>query len=307
MEFRKYQHIERWGTTEVDGIENGTCWVFPKLDGTNASVWWDPDAEGRVCFGSRNRKLSSEFDNHGFVKSMCEQDTYDRFWELFHHSPHWRLYGEWLVPHTLKTYREIAWRNFYVFDVWDGFTESGAGHIPWEIYSPVLLNAGISCVDPMCSIENPTAENILREVNKNTYLIEDGKGLGEGVVVKNYRWVNKYGRQTWAKMVRNEFKEENGKEMGFRELKGTEIVELKLADRFCTRSLVDKVAAKIEGEAGGWSSKLIPRLLQTVYYDMVREESWEMVKTLKNPKVIDYSRLQKLVTQRVKVLLPELF
>ena len=32
MDFRKYQHIERFGTTEVDGIELGKCYVFPKID-----------------------------------------------------------------------------------------------------------------------------------------------------------------------------------------------------------------------------------------------------------------------------------
>ena len=41
MEFKKYQHIERLGTLEVEGIELGTCYVFPKIDGTNGSnlVW----------------------------------------------------------------------------------------------------------------------------------------------------------------------------------------------------------------------------------------------------------------------------
>ena len=37
--FVKYQHIERFGTQETEGIENGTCYVFPKIDGTNASLW----------------------------------------------------------------------------------------------------------------------------------------------------------------------------------------------------------------------------------------------------------------------------
>jgi len=304
MGFRKYQHVERWGTTEVDGIENGTCWVFPKLDGTNASVWWDEE----VRCGSRNRELAEGEDNHGFMAWVKGEDAYClRFRGLFEEFPHWRLYGEWLVPHTLKTYREDAWREFYVFDVWDGFVESGAGHIPWETYSPVLEEFCISCIPPLCKIENPTAECILREVNKNTYLIANGEDLGEGVVVKNYRWVNRYGRQTWAKMVRNEFKEKNGEEFGVRDLKGREVFETKLADRYCTRALVDKVASRVEVEHCGWSSKLIPQLLQTVFYEMVREEIWSMYKDLKNPKVIDFSRLQKLTTQRVKVLLPELF
>ena len=42
MKFRRYQHIERFGNDEVAGIEDGTCYVFPKIDGTNA-IW---DATG---------------------------------------------------------------------------------------------------------------------------------------------------------------------------------------------------------------------------------------------------------------------
>ena len=33
MNFRKYQHIERFGTTEVQDIEIGECYIFPKIDG----------------------------------------------------------------------------------------------------------------------------------------------------------------------------------------------------------------------------------------------------------------------------------
>ncbi len=51
-EFRKYMHVERYGNDEVQGIEIGTCYIFPKLDGTNGSVWLQDD---QVCCGSRNR------------------------------------------------------------------------------------------------------------------------------------------------------------------------------------------------------------------------------------------------------------
>ena len=37
--FVKYMHLERYGNEEVDGIEQGTTYVFPKLDGTNAQLW----------------------------------------------------------------------------------------------------------------------------------------------------------------------------------------------------------------------------------------------------------------------------
>ena len=53
MEFRRYQHVCRLGTQDTDGILNGKCYIFPKIDGTNSSVWLDD--EGNVCAGSRNR------------------------------------------------------------------------------------------------------------------------------------------------------------------------------------------------------------------------------------------------------------
>ena len=38
MMFVKYMHLERYGMKN-DGIEQGTTYVFPKLDGTNAQLW----------------------------------------------------------------------------------------------------------------------------------------------------------------------------------------------------------------------------------------------------------------------------
>ena len=64
-ELIKYQHIERIGTDETDGILIGSVYVFPKLDGTNASVWLNSD--GTIGAGSRNRTLSAQSDNAGFV------------------------------------------------------------------------------------------------------------------------------------------------------------------------------------------------------------------------------------------------
>lgn len=33
-EFLKYPHLERFGNVEVEGIEHGAVYVFPKIDGT---------------------------------------------------------------------------------------------------------------------------------------------------------------------------------------------------------------------------------------------------------------------------------
>ena len=63
MSFKKYQHLEKLGREEVEGINIGECYIFPKLDGTNASLWYE---NGTLYCGSRNRILTIDNDNAGF-------------------------------------------------------------------------------------------------------------------------------------------------------------------------------------------------------------------------------------------------
>ena len=308
MEFKKYQHLERFGTTEVKQIELGTCHVFPKLDGTNASVWLDEN--GEVQAGSRKRHLSLDFDNAGFYAWVKEQSN---ILEYLKENPTHRLYGEWLVPHSLKTYREDAWRKFYVFDVSVDKEESEILHegddknkyLHYDEYSTKLENKGIDYIVPICTITNASYEQLVNQLMKNVFLIEDGKGVGEGIVIKNYDFKNKYNRQTWAKIVTSEFKEKHAKVHGATEIKGKKMVEEQIADEFVTKALCEKVYAKIENE-GGFTSKRIPQLLNVVYYDVVKEDAWNFVKKHKNP-TINFSNLQHFVFAKVKEQLPQLF
>ena len=295
MSFLKYQHLERYGNTEVEGIEVGTCYVFPKLDGTNGSVWWD----GGIKAGSRNRELALDNDNAGFMNAMVVDKAISKFLDS---NPYIILYGEWLVPHTLKTYNDDAWRKFYVFDVYDRTRER---LLSYDEYSAPLIAAGINVIAPIAIIKNGTETHFTECLSKAHYLVKDGEGSGEGVVIKNYDYTNKYGRQTWAKIVGNEFKAKHHLEMGAPVI-GCEIVEEKIAAKYVTQALVDKVHAKIVNEMDGWSSKYIPRLIHTVYYDLVTEETWNFVKEFKNPKV-DFKVLSHYVTAKIKELKKELF
>jgi hypothetical protein len=301
MSFLKYQHLERYGNTEVEGIEVGTCYVFPKLDGTNGSVWLDPSKPfgEKFCCGSRNRELSLDNDNAGFMKAMFDDDAVVPY---IYQNPSHVLYGEWLVPHTLKTYNDDAWRKFYVFDVFDRKKER---LLSYDEYSEGLVTAGINVIAPIAIIKNGSIDHFTECLSKAHYLVKDGEGSGEGVVIKNYDYTNKYGRQTWAKIVTNEFKAKHHIAMGA-PVVGGEIVEEKIAAKYVTQALVDKVHAKIVNEMGGWSSKYIPRLINTVWYDVVTEETWNFVKEFKNPKV-DFKVLSHYVTAKIKELKKELF
>lgn len=300
--FQKYTHVERWGNTEVEGVELGTCHVFPKIDGTNASVWWDC---GVQC-GSRNRLLSEEADNAGFHAWIQKSEESNNIGLFLRSYPNFRLYGEWLVPHSLKTYREDVWRKFYVFDVaHPACTEEGEMYMSYEDYQPLLESFGLDYISPLRIIKNGNYQQFLGLLEANDFLMQDGH-TGEGIVIKNYEYQNRYGRNNWAKIVSSEFKEKHVKAMGAPQIDGKKMVEQEIADEFVTQALCEKVKAKIELDEGDWSSKYISRLLQTVYYDVVREECWSFVKKHKNPTV-NFKTLQTLVTMRIKQLLPEVF
>lgn len=295
--FKKYMHIERFGEMEVEGIEFGECFIFPKIDGTNSQLWYD----GELKAGSRNRELSLDNDNQGFFAWAIQQENIAK---LFLEYPYLRLYGEWLVPHTLKTYREDAWRKFYVFDV-GVITGEGEELMPYLQYQPLLEKYNIDYIPPICSIKNATYENLINKLESNLFLIEDGRGVGEGIVIKNYSYRNKYGRQIWAKIVRSEFKEKQSK-IKHTEAFASKMVEQEIIDHYLTKVMIEKVKANIENECGGWSSKYIPRLLSTVFYEFIKEESWNFVKGEKLP-IVNFKTLNYLVIQKIKETFPQIF
>ena len=307
MTFHKYQHLERFGTTEVERIELGECYIFPKIDGTNASIWLE---DNQVCAGSRTRQLSLQSDNAGFYEWVTTQDSIKNY--LIENPTH-RLFGEWLVPHSLKTYRENAWRRFYIFDVAIDKTEDEILHegdslikyLHYEEYKPLMDKFELDYIPPICASINANYDQLINQLAKNVFLIEDGKGVGEGIVIKNYSFKNKYNRQTWAKIVTSEFKEQHSKVMGSSILKGAKMIEEEIVEKYVTQALCEKVFSKIDLE-DGWSSRMIPRLLNTVFYDLVKEEAWNFVKEHKNPS-INFGTLQHLTFNKVKQNLSRLF
>lgn len=300
MEFRKYQHIERFGTEEVDGIELGLTVVFPKLDGSNGSVWLGDD--GKINAGSRNRELTLDDDNQG----LCEYVTQHKGIENYlQDHPNHRLYGEWLIPHSFKDYRQDVWRRFWVFDICVEVDDE-IEYIPYDLYEKDMEAYQIDHVIPICKIKNGDYESYIKLLQKNVFLVEDGKGVGEGIVIKNYDFYNKYGRQTWAKIVNNEFKEKHIKAMGIAEVETKKMVEEDIVNDYVTQSFVDKEHAKIVNQYGGWQSRYIPELLGRVYSELIKEEMWNIVKSYKMPRV-NFKTLNALTIQKIKELKPEIF
>lgn len=336
--FRKYDHLERLAHPDVADISFGIVHVFPKIDGTNASVWCDDD--GVVQCGSRTRTLSAEADNAGFHAWVNSDDeTAVLLRTLAKSLPHLIFYGEWLVPHSLKTYREDAWRRFYIFDV---YTRATKKYLPFDDYREILEAAEQDVIHPLAIIENPSDNQLNGLRDGNTFLIKDDAGVGEGVVLKNYDWRNKHGRQPWGKMVRAEFKDAHRRAMPVGVTKGELLTEQRIVDDFVGEEFIRKEFAKVvtavasdagvvldtdppEYDVDGRTEilpdpprtayaefvalnrhKIIPRFLGTFYLTFVDEEIRAVVKKLKNP-VIDFSKLHRLMTVKAKRTLTEVF
>lgn len=300
MSFKRYPHLEKFGNQAVENIEFGTCYIFPKLDGTNASVW--NDGAGNICSGSRNRTLSLQSDNQGFCEFAYSDLRLIRFCMTY---TSLILYGEWLVPHTIKNYREDAWRKFYVFDVFDRTTGK---FLPYDTYAPMMAEYGIDYIPCIKIFKNPSWENLMHEAKNCKFLLANANepdAIGEGIVIKNYDWVNYKNEVTWAKIVLAEFKDKHVLAMGPGVGENKTAAQV-IADNACTGALIDKEYAKIVNDVGGWTSRYIPRLLHTVFYSVVTEELWDQLKVVKYG-LVNFKELQQLCILKVKQHKPELF
>jgi hypothetical protein len=299
MSFLRYPHLERFGNTEVQDIEFGVTHIFPKLDGTNASVWYD---NTMIRAGSRNRQLNLESDNAGFYSYILNGDKYGTIEEFCLTYPNQILYGEWLVPHTIKNYREDAWRRFWIFDVYD---KSTGQFLPYEVYQPLMEQYGLDYIPCIKIFKNGSYDNFLHEAQNNAGFLLPQGAKPEGIVIKNYNWTNKHQKVTWAKIVLNEFKDEFHKAMGPSVGEGMSPAQV-ICDLACSPHLIEKEYAKIVNHEHGWSSHFIPRLLHTVFYSVVTEELWDSLKKI-NYGSVNFQELKALCIQKVKQTKPELF
>lgn len=291
MEYEKvkYMHVEKFGSDEVEGIENCTSYVLPKIDGTNGVMWLEG---GKIHCGSRKRELSEESDNAGFFKQFHDDG---RFKSLFHDFPHLIIYGEFLVKNVIRDYEETAWRKFYVFDV-----KSGGRWLTPNEYIPILKEYKIDYIPVMCEVTHPTEEQLVDLCEKATFLMKDGKP-GEGIVLHAPGFVNKFGRTVWAKLVRAEFKAVKHSGVKRTSING---VESALVEKYFTPAFINKEYAKLVNDMGGWKNEYIPRLLGTTYHTFITECAWDMVK--KNP-TINFSVLHRLCTEKTKDIMKNVF
>jgi hypothetical protein len=90
--------------------------------------------------------------------------------------------------------------------------------------------------------------------------------------------------------------------MGPRVINSVDSIEEKIVSKYVSSHLVFKTVEKLRDKyefEGSLPSKYIAELLQTVYYDLITEELWEIIKEYNSP-TINFKRLRGMSYQKTK-------
>ncbi len=301
--FRKFEHVERLDKVDTEGILEGKCYISFKLDGTNSSVWIDES--GNICAGSRNRELSIDKDNAGFCRWINSNDEEAVAIRTFlQENPYYIVYGEFLgnkggkFVGSIKNYSPDALGKLWIFDIYNKNTYHYLNPVEFiEMLSDYNLNQ--YCI-PQIEVINPTEEYIQDIAKNNHFLLPENK-VGEGVVIRNMDFINKYGHYTIGKFVLDEFKQEKSKPK--KEKIVSDNIEQDIVDAYVFDSELSKSKAKVcvimdIAEFDIRNGQCIGRMMNLVFNDLLEEcKNW--VKDFRNP-TIDFAKLKRTCDTKVR-------
>jgi hypothetical protein len=247
--------------------------------------------DGEICMGSRSQKITEGFN--GFCDYVRSHEGINK---ALTENPNVRLYGEWLVRHTLA-YKETNYKQFYLFDITTRTPETDADNeLREEFWDRASVFAfaqkyGLRAPEYHGEFENPTEETINQFVGKSSL----GE-RGEGVVLKNLTFRDKFGNHNYAKVVTESFKEDNGITFGSNNKHSDTYWEMYVVNKYMTLARIEKIMNKIQPMI---DKKLdlehIPRISNTAYHDMLTEEIWEIAGKVQK---IDFHALKRVAVKK---------
>ncbi len=183
--------------------------------------------------------------------------------------------------HTLS-YNEMSYRHFYLFDV------QTLGGEYWTQREVQLIAERFGIRFPTIFAVGTFKEDDIKQYVGKTTLGDKG----EGVVIKRPGFLNKFGEHTYAKIVTQEFKEDNSLIFGGNQKHSDAYWEMYVVNKYCTLPRVEKIMNKIQPMI---DKKLdfehTSRVISTCYHDMITEECWEISNKVQS---LDYKTLKRL-------------
>ena len=259
-EQKKYHSVTRYGKSNNEITARGNIVVWEKIDGANASFKRVGD---EILTFSRNNELTGEDGLGGFRKWVLNNIDVEKL------EPDFLYFGEWTNPHKIN-YGD-NFKKFFLFDVYDlvelkylgiEFIREEAEHIGLTL-APILYEG-----------EFVSDEHLQSFVGKSL-LAPDG--IGEGVVVKNYDYMDKHGNQHFTKIVSKSYQEISG--VKYKEKKSAPDVVTQFIEATVTQARIEKMLFKLVDEghlkedfAIEDMGTILKLLGNSVFEDVMKEE-----------------------------------
>lgn len=261
--------IHRLKVKYADGFKKSDNIVIQeKIDGANASFQYDTELDEIKAF-SRNSPLSLSNNLRGFWEWTQKLNK-----ELFKQYPNLRVFGEWLVSHTIP-YPQDKYYNFYCFDLYNTETEQ---YLSQDEVEQFCTDNSLNYTPVFYKGEFISWEHIKTFVGKTAL----GGEQGEGVVVKNMSRLNDTNLRLpfYTKIVSDEFAEtKNLSKMKDTAELESRAKEQELVKTIVTEARVRKLVHKLVDEniiPEQWDEQnmniIAKNIGSLVYYDCKKEE-----------------------------------
>jgi hypothetical protein len=286
VEQKKFTDVVRLGHKNTVGVlsEGDNIVIQEKIDGANAS--FRRVGNELVAF-SRNHQLSEENTLGGFHQFVKELNIQIGEGLIF--------FGEWTNPHKVK-YPEHQ-KKFFLFDIYD---VTQGKYLPWETVKRVGQSLGLNLVPVFYEGEYKGFDHLQSFVGKTELggMLGD-ISTGEGIVVKNVDYTDRFGNQMYVKLVTDAFREVQ-KQKAPKDPKVEATQEQKFVDQTVTTARIEKFLHKFVDEGildeqfGIEDMGIILKNMNTrIYEDIIKEESDLL------PEQHDEKQLRKAISRTV--------
>lgn len=199
MTQKKFTDVVRMGHKMTKGVfnEGDMITVTEKIDGANASFKRDGNSMNVLSF-SRNNPLTGTDGLNGFKKWVDETIDARKLLDGVIY------FGEWLNPHKVK-YAPEHTKTFILFAIFNEFTQE---YVNFSMVRDEARRLNLKLVPVFYEGPYKSYEHLQSFVGKTE--LEGtlgGEITGEGIVVVNYNYKDRYGDQVFTKMVVEKFAE----------------------------------------------------------------------------------------------------
>jgi len=301
MTQKKYTDVTRLGHKSTAGVLTVGDYIViqEKIDGANASF---TITDGELKAFSRNTELSEDNRLGGFYDFVFERED-DFKANLI---PDYIYFGEWLNQHKI-TY-EGNMKKFFLFDI---YSKSQEKYLDISIVNCEANRLGLNLA-PVFYVGKYESFEQLQEYIGKTML--NGKlgdvETGEGIVVKNVDYVDRFGNQMYVKLVTDAFREVQKQKQAKNPTEYMSTPEYILAESVATYPRVEKIIYKLRDE-NVIGEEIEPKQFGLIFKecnlrtweDVLKEESDSITPEMDAEKLRKYT--SNLATKHAKTYLME--